>query len=86
MKKGQTLVEVFADAPDPSVREERRFLALVDSYITHMNDFTVMHTSDIKALPWRANVRTPDGTLHWQRCRTLKDARAWIARWRYQGG
>jgi hypothetical protein len=73
---------VKLEKPD-NVRHYQRFTIQCEAYIVHRDDSFVKRAYDHNAgRPWRACVRTQDGTLHWEWCVSERQAQGWIARWK----
>ncbi len=65
---------------DPKEYEER-FAVDCEAFIIHRDNLSVIAISDPHGLPWRACVKV-GGFMHWQWCKTLHEAKAWIGKWR----
>jgi len=52
------------------------------AWITPRREFTCFHFTELDPYKrFRAAVRTSNGTLHWQWCKTRKEAVEWIETW-----
>ncbi len=64
------------------MRHHQTFTMECEAFITHRDDCFVKAIGEPESLPWKAAVRTGDGMLHWQWCKTEAAALAWIDRWK----